>query len=193
MEYVDISRLSLDYKNVILSDFKKLHTLIIDYTAISQISLEEIPSNIETLEFMKSYNTKVNKFEHVKYVKNNLEYLRTHRHIKRLTIPYILFEECNIGHFLPSYLEELTITSNDISTYQKNNTKTSKSCVKKLVLQFMFESCQQEIEEMYFLNKKYVDYFDYLRNFIDFDKLEQFVIETKTDMIYLDAKTYRVK
>ncbi|ELQ74355.1 putative LRR containing protein [Trachipleistophora hominis] len=194
LEYLNLVGCSLSKENVsVLKEFTSLHTLIIDCAFIDNSLFINVPDQLETLEII---DRKVHENLHVNL--HNLDFttvqsLKKHKSIKNIVLDESIMRYRPIFDCLPLKLESLKIKKfPDVVNFCAQSDQ--KIVVRRLtVLLDGPDTYPLTMIDSNPMISQYYQLFNLLRNYINFNELEELALEASGKLVSLDEKTYQIK
>ncbi|ELQ75448.1 putative LRR containing protein [Trachipleistophora hominis] len=195
LESLTLSGWGLEEKNIMmLRKFQNLRTLIVDSNHFKNEILENLPDQLETLEIIQKRNFYGANIKLVYFNSLALDKLKEHTNIRNLTFSGRFLRNTHIFACLPINLMVLKIMlSSRVDTLSPANI-LEKVTIKKLIIGLDEPNLSLRIYiNINPMKRQYYKTFDFLRNFIDFNSLDELVLETADGVVNIDKTTYRIK
>ncbi|ELQ73844.1 putative LRR containing protein [Trachipleistophora hominis] len=185
----------LDDKNIaLLEDFHSLRTLVTDYNYFNDKILENLPSQLEILGVTETNSCSVTNADKANPVHFSLKGLEENKNIKHLVLTGRMLINTGVFDCLPVNLLTLKIVWSLWVDIPIPESIVGMITVKKLILNLDTLSYSSPIYiDTNPMKRQYYKVFDILRNFINFDNLDELILETVDEVINIDKMTYRIK
>ncbi|ELQ76704.1 putative LRR containing protein [Trachipleistophora hominis] len=194
LKYLNLVGCSLDKENVeVLKELVNLRTLVIDSAFFESDLVKNIPRQIETLEIVdkKIFACQTLNLRRLNF--KVVQELKKYENIKHLALDGSIMGYESIFDCLPINLESLKITRfsiGEVNFIEKNRTRV---VIKQLILLLDDPNSHPPVLiDNNPMKRQYYKLFDYLKNFIDFNKLDDLMLEASGKFVSLDKETYRI-
>ncbi|ELQ75054.1 putative LRR containing protein, partial [Trachipleistophora hominis] len=194
LKYLNLVGCDLDEENIeVLKELVNLQTLVIDCAFFECDLVKNIPNQLETLEIVdkKIFESQVLDLCSLDF--KTVQELKKYENIKHLILDGSIIGYESIFDCLPINLESLKFTRFSTGKVNFPVKNRKKVVIKQLILLLDDPNDHPPVLiDNNPMRRQYYKLFDYLTNFIDFNKLDDLVLEASGKFVSLDKETYRI-
>ncbi|ELQ74084.1 putative LRR containing protein [Trachipleistophora hominis] len=193
LKYLRLVAFNFDKRNLmLLPNFDSLQTLIVDYRFCDSDFFAYLPDSLETLELINDKGYDCLERTRPSFSSTALECLKKHPNLQILKIDDPLYIGGHLFDFLPTKLQVLRFTF-FLSVGLKPREIVKRIKLKKLILYTDDYSAEIIIDCKNPFERQCPELFGFLSEYIDFQALDELILEVDGKGISLDKETYQIK